>query len=40
MEPIESKCSIGPSICNSLILQKFFAQNKDQQRFIYWEQPK
>jgi len=31
---------IGPSIRNSLFLQKFIAQKKDQQRFIYCEQPK
>jgi len=35
MGPMEHECSIGPSIRNSLILQKFIAQNKVQQRFIY-----
>ena len=40
MGPMERGCSKCPSIRNSLILQKFIAQNKVQQRFIYYEQPK
>jgi len=40
MGPMERGCSIDPSIRNSLILQKFIAQKKVQQRFIYCEQPK
>jgi len=40
MGPIERGWSIGPSIRNSLFLQKFIAQKKDQKRFIYCEQPK
>jgi len=38
MGPMERGCSNGPLIRNSLILQKFIAQNKVQQRFIYCEQ--
>ena len=34
------RVSIGPSIRNSLFLQTFIAQKKDQQRFIYCEVPK
>jgi len=37
---MERGCSIGPSIRISLFLQKFIAQKKDQQRFLYCEQPK
>jgi len=40
MGPMERRCFIGPSIRNSLILQKFIAQKKVQQRFTYCEQPK
>jgi len=40
MGPMERRCSIGPSIRVSLFLQKFIAQKKHQQRFIYCEQPK
>jgi len=37
---MERGCSIGTSIRISLFLQKSIAQRKDQQRFIYCEQPK
>jgi len=37
---MEHGCSIGLAIRKSLILQKFIAQKKVQQRFIYCEQPK
>ena len=40
MGPMECGCSIGPSIRNSLNLQKFMAQKKVQQTFIYCEQAK
>jgi len=40
MGPMERGWSIGPSIRISLFLQKFIAQKKVQQRFIYCEQPK
>jgi len=40
MGPMEHRYSIGPSIRNSLILQKFIAQKKVQQKFINCEQPK
>ena len=40
MGPMERGCSTGPSIHISLFLQKFIAQKKDQQRFIYCKQPK
>ena len=40
MGPMEHRCSTGPPIRNSLILQKFIAQKKVQQKFIYREQPK
>ena len=40
MGPMERGSSIGPSIHKSLFLQKFIAQKKDQQKFIFCEQPK
>jgi len=40
MGPMESGCSIGPTIRISLFLQKFIAQKKDQQRFVHCEQSK
>jgi len=34
MGPMERGCSIGPSIRNSLILQKFIARKKAQQVYL------